>query len=473
MAAIVQGCKENTILNSKISPAGNQVGVYSVSLPCITHTYYDDSTITSTNIGGLAVYQGVGVYNDPFFGTMTGSTYFQVIPTDFGPAILAAADSNVIDSAVLILPYSGFTYGDTVNESTTQTYQAFYMLDTMGLNSIYYNYSTKPIDINHPLSDPTTINVYHLRDSVGLHPNVLPQNYPGLRIKLKLPAITKLLLNAQAATTSTNPSQDFLNNFNGICVRVADSRHSATAIPYFQLDGSSIYSQAGILVYYHVSNVVGDTGLIEPYYFNTGCCAHFNNITKSFNHSPVNALLHSTAANDSIIALQNQPGASFDVVVPGIKSLPKGVINKAELRFSVLSYSNPNGALLPERLYPLGIGNGIYPTGISEGLAYTLSDRYPLTSVTPLIVMDGYLHPVSYTDSITHTTTTIQTFTMDLPREVINSIAAGNDVLHLHINGTEDFYGAFHLVAAGGSYGNSNTNDTLYRPKLFVVYSKL
>ena len=27
------------------------------------------------------------------------------------------------------------------------------------------------------------------------------------------------------------------------------------------------------------------------------------------------------------------------------------------------------------------------------------------------------------------------------------SIAAKNDTLHYHINGTQDFYGAFHLVA--------------------------
>ena len=472
-AAIMQGCKENTILSSKVSPSGNQVSVLSVSLPCITHTYYDDSAITSSNFGGVPIYQGVGTFTDPFFGSMVGSTYFQIIPSDFGPAVLAAADSNYIDSAVLVLPYSGFTYGN--DTGVTQTYQVFYMLDTLGLTTNYYDYSTKPIDINHPLSDPTTVDLLHIGDSMatGLTPYLVPANYPGLRIKLKLPVITKLLLNAQAQTTSSNPAQDFLNNFNGICVRASDSRQLHTAIPYFELDGANTYQQAGIIVYYH--NTVSLDTTIESYYFNTGFCGHFNNIVKSFDHAPVNALLHSAAKNDSIIALQNQPGASFDIIVPGIKSIPKGIINKAELRFSILSNDNPNSASLPEKLYPLGIANGTYPIGYYSGTPYEVADRYPLTSVSPLLVLDGYKHPITYPVGPANnpTSVTIQTFTIDLPREVITSIAAGNDTLHFHINGTEDYYGAFHLVAAGGSYGNSNTNDTLYRPKLFVVYSKL
>ena len=48
------------------------------------------------------------------------------------------------------------------------------------------------------------------------------------------------------------------------------------------------------------------------------------------------------------------------------------------------------------------------------------------------------------------------------------SIFAKNDTIHLHINGTEDFYGAFHMVAGGGNYPDSN-----YRAKIKIVYSKL
>jgi Domain of unknown function (DUF4270) len=460
LAAIWSGCKESTIISSRLSPAGNQVYVLSDTLSCVTHTYLDDTTITSTNIGGLAIYQAVGGFTDPYFGTMTGATYFQIVPTDVGSAVLSGA---TIDSAILILPYGGFTYGDTLDTGATATYQVFYMTDTMSLNAIYYSYSTKSIDIYNPLSAPFTVNTYHLRDSFSAYPAVLPNDYPALHIPLKLPQLEAKLLPAQAITNSATPFQDFMNTFYGICVRSANSSVYTTAMPYYRLDGSSIYSEAGINVYYHLPS--DTTSYIETYYFNTGLCAHFNNVTKSYSHYPINALYHSSAPNDSVVALQNEPGPSMDIYVPGIKSLPKGVINKAELQLSVLPYSN-YAATLPYLLYPLGVGNGTYPLAVSAGNEYTLSDRYPITSITPLTVMDGYMHYFTYGS------TTIPTFTVDMPREVIASIAAGNDTLHLHISGTEDYYGAFHLLAGGGSYGKG-TADSIYRAKFVVTYSKL
>jgi Domain of unknown function (DUF4270) len=466
MIALAQGsCKENTLINSKVSPSSNAIGVYSVSLPIITHSYYDDTAITSTNISGIAVYHGVGSFVDPYFGTLTGATYFQVLPLDYSATFY---DNNTIDSAVLVLPYSGFTYGDTTQSTggnITQTYQVFYMTDSIAPTSTYYSYSSKPIEATYPLSDPTTVNVYHLKDSLGL--NVLPQNYPGLRIKLKLSTLLGHLLPAQQSLTTTTPSATFLDAFKGICVKTADSRYPSNAIPYFQLDGNTVYTQAGILVYYH-ANTDPTKALIEPYSFSQASCATFNSVKRSYGHYPVNSLFSSTAANDQVIALQNQPGASIDIVIPGIKNLPAGVINKAEIQLTLLPaynsiYSAGRDTLnAPERLYPTGIGNGTYPAGVTYGLGYNVADRYPLTSISPLGVMDGHLH------NMTRNGTSVQTFTVDLPREVMTSIAAKNDTIHLHLNGTQDFYGAFHMVAGGGSYPDSN-----YRAKLIVVYSKL
>ncbi|MFI5195743.1 MAG: hypothetical protein ACHQD8_01515 [Chitinophagales bacterium] len=456
---INNGCRENTIINSRVSPSNNAVGVYDTTLSCITHTYYNDTVVTSYHFNG--VIQGLGTYTDSFFGTMTAAIYFNIIPSDYTPLVDA-----LIDSAILVLPYSGFTYGDTITKTLTQTYQVFYMLDTIDYNSTYYAYSTKPIDAAHSLSDPTTVNVYHLKDSLGV--NVLPQNQAGLRIKLNLPIVKSRLIPAlNNLSGSSSPAADFLHTFNGICVQVADTRQFNTAIPYFQLDGvTGPYSEAGILIYHHDSGL-HDT-VVTPYYFDIGTCAHFNNVTKSYSHFPVNNLFQSTQSNDQVIAVQNEPGASIDVIVPGIKNLPAGIINKAELQFTLLpGYGNyiqtPGGPILfaPERINPTGIGNSTYPTGIGNGLLYTIADMYPIYSSTPLNVIDGTLHNP-------YPGTTLAKFTVDIPREVMASIAAKNDTIHLHIDGSQNFYGAFHLVAGGGSYP-----DPLYRAKLFVVYSKL
>jgi len=450
------GCRENTLINSNVAPANNAVNVFSVSLPCITHTYYSDTVITSTNIGGLSITQGVGVISDPFFGTMVGSTYFQVMPASFDSGLYTG---TVIDSAVLFMPYGGFTYGDSANQTQTQTYQVFYLNDSLGYNSIYYSFNTKAIDASIPLSAPTAVNLYNITDTYSVNGIYYTK---GMRIPLKLPVLLKHLLPAQGIlSSSTQPSTDFINLFNGVCVMPVNPQQPNTVFPYFQLDGSDIYSEAEILVYHHVPGI--DTAVTEQYYFNTGTCAHFNSITKSYSHAPVSALLASTQANDSIIALQNQPGASIDVIIPGISKIPNGIINKAELQLTLVPGYNSNPYLFPpEKLTPLGVGNATYPIGVGPGVEYNVADRYPLTSLSPLGVMDGYLH------TFVRNGVTLQTFTIDIPREVMASIAAKNDTLHLHINGTQDFYGAFHMVAAGGSY-----RDTLYRPQLFVVYSKL
>lgn len=457
------GCKENTLINSKISPSSNAIGVFDTSLNCITHTYYGDTSITSTNISGLSVYQVVGNYLDPFFGSMSGSTFFQVVPLDVNSTLL---DSVIVDSVVMVLPYSGFTYGDTASQTATQTYQVFYMAEPIAYDSTYYSFTTKAVDATFPLSDPVTINVHALRDSFGY--TVVPANYPGLRIKLKPNYINSLLKKAQQSLAgSTDPLNTFISKFNGICVRPADTRTNGAAIPYFQLDGSTIYSEAGLLVYYR--NSTTDTSHIEPYYFSQASCGHFNNIAQSYSHYPVNSLYTSRSANDDIIALQNLPGAAIDVVIPGISHLPTGIICKAELQLVVLpgygnSYSigSDSASLIPQKIYPQGIGINNYPPGIISGLEYNLADYYPLGSTSPLGVLDGYVHP------ITRNGTTVYAFTIDIPREVMASAKAGNDTLHMHVNGTFEYYAAYHLVAGGATYP-----DALYRPKLFVVYSKL
>ncbi len=458
-AAIITqtGCKENTLINSKVLPSNTKAGVFDTSLSCITHTYFDDTVVTSTNIGGLDIYQAVGNITDPFFGSTKGSTYFQIIPTTYNSSLY---DNTAIDSVVLVLPYSGFTFGDTAS-TLTQTYQVFGISDNGKLSpdSAYYSYNVKDIDAGTPLSAPTTVDLKSLADTFSVNGVYYTR---GLHIRLDQQAFMNRIADGQAIlTSSSSPAKDFINQFNGICVKVAEPSVANTAIPYFRLNGSNIYDQAGVVVYYHHTNVSTPDTLVEPYYFATSTCAHFNSIAKTYSGSPVNNLYQSSQGNDSIIAIQNLPGSAVDVQIPGISKLPEGVIVKAELQLTLLPYYQNNYAI-PEKLYALGIANGTYPAGISAGLAYNVLDRYPLTSLTPLAVLDGYVH------AITRGGQTLQTYTIDIPREVVASKAAGNDVLHLHINGTQDFYGAFRMVAAGGGYP-----DALYRPRLFVVYSKL
>jgi hypothetical protein len=163
------------------------------------------------------------------------------------------------------------------------------------------------------------------------------------------------------------------------------------------------------------------------------------------------------------VALQNQPGASIDVKAYGLTTgIKKGVlINKATLQISVLSTGNTKFAA-PDQIFPVGIGNGTYPIGIDAGKEYPVEDRKPITSLTPYSILDGTSHTISYG------TTNITTYTVGVPREVMASIAAGNDTLHLRVHGTQLYYGAYQMLAAGGNYP-----DYRYKTKLIVVHSSL
>lgn len=465
LAAVSQhACKEGTLINSKIAPSNNNIGVYESTLGCITRTVYNDTVVTSSIYSGVPAIHGVGLMNESFFGTMAGASFFQVVPKNFTSLIYADA---TIDSAVLVLPFSGFVYGDATNDTIRQSYQVFYMQDSLGLYTPYFSYSTKAIETASPLSDPTPVNIARLKDSLY----VTGANHAGLRIKLKLPALrAKLDPALQVLANSASPTAaDFVNAFRGICVRVADLTWSVNAYPYFQLDGTDQYSRAGFLVYYRKNNNPTET-VIEPYSFFGDACAHFNSVSKSYSRAPVNNLLQSAQLNDSIIALQNLPGACLDVKITGIKGLPKGIIQKADLLLSILPGDyNPSIYTAPTRINVRGLANGTYPTGIVKGSQYPVADAIGRgSSLSFIAVLDGSAHTYTYG------TEKVNAYTIGLPREITQCIEAGNDTLHLRITGTDayydalNFFGGYHLVAGGGNYSNPN-----YRAKLKVVYSKL
>jgi hypothetical protein len=452
-------CRENTLINSSISPSNSAIGVFDTSLGCITHTFFDDSIITSANFDGtgLSVYQALGKMTDPLFGEMTASIFMQVTPVNFTNAMYTGA---TIDSVFLVLPYSGFTFGDSTNTTLTQTYQAFYMQDTMSNLAPYYSYSSKSVDESNPLSDPTTVNLYHLKDSLNIDSF---NRAPALRIQLKKDAFMTLLNNALSGiASSSTPVTDFNNAFKGVCIRPTSSSPLVGAMPFVRLNGSEKYSQAGIIVYYRNSSGV-DTN--ESYYYSTSASAHINNVKKNYGSYPINALYTSTQANDSIAGVQYLPGAAIDLKIPGIKSLPKGIINKAEIQLSVLSNYNSTLFTQPARFYVMGVANATYPTGIGYNVQYEVADRYPISSTSSFAVIDGYPH------DLTRNGQTVSTYTLDIPREVMASYAKGNDTLHLRVTGVglaEDLFGTGRVVVGGG-----NNPNPAYRARLFVVYSAI
>ncbi len=467
LALSFASCKEHTLISSHLINGTDTLHFKSDTLyTCTTHTFYEDDNYTSINLSGIPIYQGIGSLRDSFFGTTISATNFQISNPLPGNVL---DTSYHIDSIYLILPYSEVTYGDTSASSPDQSFQVFYLDDTLDYYTPYYSYTHKSVNLNYPLSQPFSVKINHLGDSSYIFG---ANRMPSLHVKLDAQNTMRFLnaaMNKSVSTLTTDPAATFISQFKGICVRPTDYRNVAKAIPYFRLDpiGTDAFSQAGIVVFYRNPTAGQDSTTTMVFAYNQGGCANFNSITKSYARYPVNNLFNSVQANDSVVALNNMPGACIDMKIGGINHiagdtnfLTSHVINQAMLQISVI---NESGYQNPDQIYPVGIGNGTYPSGITNGLPYIVQDRLPETSLTPYYILDGYPHNITYDGS-----KVIKTYNFGIPREVISSIVAKNDTLHFHIHGTQIVYGAYQMIAAGGNY-----SDKRYRAKLIVVHSSL
>lgn len=439
------GCKEDTIIKAKVAPGVDGVNVIATSMPFNCKTVYDDSVITSKVISGLPVLAGVGNINDGFFGQTQWGVYLQVAPS----AANFALPQNC-DSAVLVLPYSGFRWGDTTDATVTQSYQAYEVTDTMSVSATYYSKTVKNYNAT-PVGAASNVNISRLiKDSVkvaGLNRG------PHLRIKLTQDFINKML--SQAAGSTSNA--DYVSKVPGIYVSSTTS--NGRLVPFFYLDGSADYSRAGVIFYYHITSTDPDSVKSASFSFVTADCAHYNYIQRNYASAPANNYINKDV--DSILLVQNEPGAAIDIKIPNLGSLPVALVNKAELVFTKISIANDPEADMTTGKYKLFEPARLFPYVIDASGATTdvLDAGGSLVTQSSLDFVDGSKR------TITVNGMDITQYVINIPREVQRAIVNKTDTLHLRINGTTTFPGAYRLVAGG--------KRSMYQAALNITYSKL
>lgn len=450
------GCKEHTLIDAKVAPKIDNIHVFQTdTFTVITKNVFDGDVVTSTSITGLPIYHGLGSINgtDAYFGNTNAGIYMQVIPETLSPSFFSPGN---VDSAILILPYTGYTYGDSSSSATPQSFNVYKLTDPLYIDSNYYATQSLAYDPGTIYGTVSNVNFQKLSDSVFMDGRY---RGPMLRIKLDISSGSPLYTNLSSASSASDVTT-FLDAFRGVYIEHSDTFQSNTkSIPYFQLDGVDTYSHAGILVYHHDASTVGEQ--IFQYYFDIQTCAHYNKVTRNYSGSLAQSLFTSNLKNDSLAIVQNQPGAAIDVQIPFLGNAFdaankfKFIINNAQLIITQInSYVSPIYEP-PVKLYATGVG------GNNNDSLYSIADRYPTGSLYPLQFLDGYAKPTT----VGGVTTT--RYTINLPREVMESIAQKR-VLHLRLNGTQDYPGATRLVAGGGSYSDPN-----YRIKLNIVYTKI
>lgn len=444
----VTSCNEDSIIKAGITPttdnilSDNKIGD---TLTILAKTIYDDSLNTSFTPSSFPVVHGVGTLFDPYAGNTNWGVYMQVIPSAANLTLPAA-----VDSAVLILPYAGFSWGDTSGTAYCN-YRVYRVTDDLSKDSVYYSKQSKHYDFSNPMSVVTSVNMSSLKDSVKVSGS---NRMPHMRIKLT-DAFRDFLVNT-AKNSGDNAA--FLSVLKGLYIAAADTNNpeKVRRIPYFILNGSADYQRASIALYYSENgNTNPDNVKASFLSFVPTDCAHYNYISRRFSTNLSN-LLNSTAKSDSIVILQNEPGGAIDIRIPHLKNLPVGIINKAQL---VLTLVRQYGDSIekytePARIYPVGID--------ASGKSYTILDREPLTSTAPLDFIDGNKRTVTLPNG----QSAVQYY-INIPREVQKAIVNKSDELHLRINGTITYPGAYRLIV-GGTHSNS-----LYKIRLNIVYTKV
>ena len=138
MYAINTGCKEDTIIKANVTPSSdfiisNPIGD---TLTIYTKTVYDDSIAVRYNNSSYNVIKGLGTLNDPFFGRTNWSIFTQFIPT---ANTITIESPNTIDSAVLILPYANFSWGDTTSSAPhLESFSVYAVKEDMCNYSTYF-----------------------------------------------------------------------------------------------------------------------------------------------------------------------------------------------------------------------------------------------------------------------------------------------------------------------------------------------
>lgn len=414
------------------------------SITILSRTFFDDSLITSFSVSGVPIFHALGsVVNDPYTGKTNASIYLQIIPSALNYTFPATPDS-----AVLILPYSRFTWGDTTS-IIPQSFNVYEVTDSLFKDSTYYTKTEKAVDKTNLLGTATISSYKSIKDSIQVDTVKQP---PHLRIKLNTAFINKIKAGAIDGS-NFKAFSDFTKWFKGLYIEPANT-NVGNALFYFSLEGSVDYLRAGVIFYYKDSATGNKQSVSFP--FNSSYTAHYNKIKRDFTGTPIGTLMASPNATDSVMIIQNEPGAVADLKMPFIKNLPKQPINKAQLIITQYSFGGDNSDkyFQPERIYPVGVN--------STGGTYTILDRYPTASVEPLLFMDGTRK------NITVGALTVAQYTLNIPREVQKAIVEGRDTLHLRVSGASTFPAAYRVITSG-----SNFSNTITKVRLKLVYSKI
>lgn len=436
--SVLAGCGEDSIIGTSLVPVDDSINTTSVEVHLLARSVYDDTVITAfLDLGSVLVgtAQGIGVVTtDPYGGSVTAGTYFSVVPPSGGFDIDTAGLR--IDSAVLVLPYVGFAWGDTSSSTPGQRWSVYRVTDDLTPDTFYTS--------NRTLGRSTKLGsqlVY--RNDYSRARVVDGVTRPAhLRMTLDTVALSSILRAADGDLGSAAGMRKLLKGF----YIAPDDGQTASTLAYFRFPANTgLYERPAMLLYYHTP---ARNSSLAVFPFSVDSSAAFTTIRRGYGGAPAFNVLFGgddSRPKDQLL-LQNKPGAAIDVKIFGLRSLLKAVYPKVQLILTKLDTAQSDKFFEPSRIVPTGID--------SNGSAYTILDRQAESAF-----VDGTRRVVTVGGI------TVTQYVVNVPREFQRAITEGRDTLHLRLNGVSGFPGAYRLIAGGREHGQWRITASVARSR--------
>lgn len=349
---LLGSCKDDSTIGLDLDPNTALEGKLIDTLTVRSQLMAEEAVQT-----GALVRYPLGYMNDPVFGKTEASLALTVNTPgdnfDFGT-------NPILDSAVLVLPYSTQFYGDTTTSSysidirqlkndiskdqsflSSRTYPEESFLIANKTGKIYPKTKFKIVDVIKDRSD------------------TLKAVAPQIRIKLDKGFITTNVL----GQTKTLTVSQFLTYFRGLKVSINKTRSTGNlGFMFFNLASD----QSSMELYYKRQNAT-NTALIDTvktaFPIATDQSPVVASVTHDYAGTPIINQLSNTSVQYPVTYLQGLSGLRNRLSFPFLKTLRdkvgKVVINKAELVVDVSAGTNvaPYGAPYRLGLYRFDIAN--------------------------------------------------------------------------------------------------------------------
>lgn len=448
-------CKEDSIVKASIAPGNNVLLTDTLgdTVTVITKTVLYNRLNTSEKQSGIRVVHGLGTVVDPYFGKTNAGIAFQVLQPTPGFSFTNAGTGYTIDSAILILPYTSKSWGDTATPAQ-QKFTVYEMTERLSTGEEYYSDKIASINRGTPISDPFIVDLKAALDSEPILGTGDTTDSKHLRIPLSTTFINRFDNEVRNNKSSFETEDNFLNFLNGIYIE-PDTNQNTNLLSYFFLDGNSNYNRAAIAFYYRED---GQTETKVAFFnYLRDKSANYNWISRNYTGTPAEKLINNydntINQSDETIVLQNEPGAVIDIRIPYLNNLPQVTVVKAEIVITQIQTGSPVDSYeTPNRITPRGVDE--------SGQEYIVAD-YDVTNVNSAVdFVDGT--KLSEKDEFGND---VIRYRINIPKEVQKIINGERKELHLRIKGAKGYNAAYRLVAGGRTHSNNKV-------QLNIVYSK-